>query len=467
MSAPPDHPNPYAPPVSTELQAAPDPETLWTVEGGYLMVRDGARLPPVPLDGDLSEELTPFALVFRTGGSSLPRLLVTIVIWFILAFVLVGSRTIPGQTFVIGLIIVFLVRIFLRRGMAGKGPAARVQVFAGVATLKARSRRGRWRGRLALLSLPFLFLQIAGVPFPGAGGESWSPGGEPAPLLGQAWMLIFILLYVATLLWTMVDRGVSAARRRDGWFYMSGVSPAAIQKLAEARRLPAPPLRLRKLHDFYQQRLTLGNLLAGRRNPWAVLVIGLMKLFRARGLTRRTFSREEERTLPAAPPSMNEWWQDESADSDLSTWQPVRATALDSPMGDLVILTARYLSPDRRHVCTLVLVRLASGRAFAELRNIEIRSWARDGRELVTASLAPLGHLPANLDHVARRLDAEGLWRLHAQRSAGVDLEEVSSAEDLAARVERLHEEHAARLRADGIYGPDIEVELPASWPFP
>jgi hypothetical protein len=278
-------------------------------------------------------------------------------------------------------------------------------------------------------------------------------------------MLIFIVFYISAIAWTLVDRRLSAVRRRDGWFYMTGVSMAAMHKLSQARQ--SPPLRPRKLHDFHQRRLTLGNLLAGRRSPWAVLVIGLMKLFRARSLTRRVFARQEARVLPAAPPSMAEWWQEESANSELSAWQPAMATALDSPLGDSLVLTARYLSPQRRHVCTLILVRLATGRAFAELRNIEFRSWAPDGRCLVTSSLAPIGPVAENLDYLVRRLDAEGLWRGHEQRCASLDLEVVASAEDLAVRVARAQEDHAARLRAAGIYGPEIEVELPAPWPVP
>lgn len=466
MSASPEHPNPYAPPVSAELQAAPDPATLWTVEGGHLMVRDGARLPPVPLEGDLSEELTPCAQAFRASGASVLRILVMLVMWFVVTFVLVGSRTLSMPKVFIALIVVLILRLILRRGAAGKGAIARIQGFAGVTTLKARARRAVWRGRLVLASLPFLFLQIFRVPFPGA-EQSWSSREVTEPLLGQAWMLIFIFLYLGAIAWALVDRRISAVRRRDGWFYMNGVSAAALHKLSELRQSPPPPLRLRKLHDFHQCRLSLGNLLAGRRNPWAVLVISLMKLFRARSLTRRAFAREEARVLPAAPPSMAEWWQEESADNELSTWQLERATALDSPVGDSLVLAARFLSPDRRHLCTLVLARLATGRAFAELRNIEFFSWVQGGRGLVTSSLAPMGPAAENLDYQVRRLDAEGLWRLHAQRSASVGLEVVDSAEDLAARVTRAQDELAARLHAAGIYGPEIEVELPAPLPVP
>jgi hypothetical protein len=56
---------------------------------------------------------------------------------------------------------------------------------------------------------------------------------------------------------------------------------------------------------------------------------------------------------------------------------------------------------------------------------------------------------------------------LHRERCTGVVLDEVASVEELRERLVRCQEDHAACLRAAGIYGPVVEEELPASWPVP
>src|SRR5690606_525504 len=115
-------------------------------------------------------------------------------------------------------------------GTTGGGGHARITGFASVPSLRAWDRRHRWRQRmiwagLLAVALPNLGL-IAGVVLAGSSLADMDPLRWILPGVGLGIGLAF-----GSAVWRIYDSGPVCQVRRDGWFHVKGVKPAALVAL--------------------------------------------------------------------------------------------------------------------------------------------------------------------------------------------------------------------------------------------
>jgi hypothetical protein len=455
----PDGPlNPYAPPAES---AATETAGLWSVSGDLLLVQNGASLPPVDLAGDGgTEELAPVAYQFNVASS------LGLAHWGVLGGmvgVMALSKHFFGKgEFWMGLVAYAILSRWLGGGTGGG--QARITGFASVPSLRAWARRHRWRQRmiwagLLAVALPNLGL-ISGVVMSGSSLADMDPLRWVVPSVALGIGLAF-----GAAVWRIYDSGPVCHARRDGWFHVKGVKPAALVALARRLHEPPPPLRPRAVHPVYQYRLPLRMLARTSRSPWVWLVLAILKTRRSPRLVRQMFAAKEGITLDpaAADPALHRRWQQETQGTALASWTPCHAGRLDSPQRDSRTELVIYASPDRTSFAMVAVIRVAIGAYFNEETELSLRSWTADGRCLHTGSHEAPQPLPADIDYLRSKVGLAAMAELHRQRTEGAMLQAPDDArfrELLTAEAEA----RRAALEAAGIYGPIEEIELPGDW---
>ncbi|MCW1922958.1 hypothetical protein OKA05_10380 [Luteolibacter arcticus] len=459
--------NPYAPPVAAETLAPADPGRLWMVQGGHLLVRDGARLPPVSLFGGDGGELISSQQVFAaaSGASVLATAVPLTVALLVMVFVGIQSDRIAWLE---GAVVFFIMSRLLRSYTANSRAMANVQCHVSLAAVKASARRDRWRGRMmlgAMIAGGILLVTIGQI------DRVFSLFGVDDDVHGEVMVLSFMtsvavfaaLCFFGSLIWSATERGLRCVRHTDGWFYLAGVPAASLMKLA-AMTSTAPPMRMRKVYTLYQYRLPMGILLGPRLNPWLMLILAIMKATRSAALVRKQFHWTEARSGVAPGAELNERIAKLRGHEELASWQLHGCHRLDSPQGEMSLLTARLGSPDRRHFCNLTIARISKGRIFVEVCQADFRTWTADGRCLITSNLQRLPKAPAYLDFEGKRGDALRVWSRHRQRCERITPRAVETDEELSHLLEKETSDHTALLEAAGIQSPVEEVEMPGDW---
>lgn len=445
--------NPYAPP--SEAAEAPEPAGLWMVEGEFLLVRNGARLPEVDI-ADRGGELTPFAMLFRAAQVKSASL------WIGVAIVMAAAfsrdwiiRYINSQVWWIALAVVFVFCIRLG-GSGAVGGLARVAGFISAKVQRDRLRRTIWRRRLAWLGSLLLMSPLLGVQtlrfhdfsrlyLGGSGGG--------------------LLLLLASAVWRIADAGPRCIAARNGWLYLKGFPAGALRALA-GRASVAPPVMVpRKVYTLYQHQLPLG-VLVGKRwmNLW---IVGLLAIWKARHsprLERPMFHPGEALQLPpeCAGAALTGRWAEKTRGTALAGWTPFGVLRSDSPIGDLRVTTLSFLSPDGRQVASTSVTRLASGPFFVESFEDAIRSWRSDGRLILTTSSRAIGQQPASIETLRVRSGPTQLLAVHARRIEGAALENLDAGEVRRRSLAESLERHEV-LVAAGICGETREEEFPAT----
>ena len=454
--------NPYAPPVAAEPLATPEAGKLWMVHGDHLLVRDGARLPPMPLIGaDDGGGLTTSHQVFAaaTGSSTL----VGIVPLVVAIAVMMSVTILSGRLGLLEGALAYLVMSrLLRRFTKVSRLVANIQCFMPITTLKARARRDRLRSRLITAALICFLLLVFGERFE----RAFIPGSHRSHL----WALWFNLpmlagvigFFGAALVWGATEPWLKCVQQTGGWFYLAGVPGSSLAKLASMSSVP-PPSRVRKVYTLYQYRLPLGILMGPRRNPLVILIVAIMKLFRSPALVRQNFHWSERQREVNPDPDFAAQIAKLRDESELSSWQDLGCSRLESPNGDLNLLTARFVSPDRRHFCHVTLGRISKARAYVEVFQTDFRTWADDGRCFVTSSQPPFPRIPDYVDFRREKGKADRVLARHLQRCEHVAAKALGD-EEVRRLLEKESEDHAELLRAARIQGPVEEVEMPGDW---
>jgi hypothetical protein len=458
--------NPYAPPTDHSV-AAEDPGVSWCVQGGYLLVRPGAMLPPVPLEDDEARGvLTPGVRRFQviTGGvkgmavAFIPSILG--LGWFVYC-----RMNDLHQFSWLGLVaIIVLSRLFTAR--AGGAVQVTVGGFLSIAALRRKKRL--MRGIRFMMTVGIILLGgtcgalIFDIPtFLSTDGRS-STLDELLAWVGPALIVGLLLIFGAMSLVRFLP-GVISSAFRDGWLYLRGVPMTSLVQLEARSREPQPPLRMRKVTKFYQYRLPFRVLLRGVwGHPWLALWLVIFKLTRSQRLVRLQFHWSERTILPVAEADaeLRERWTKESAGTPLAGWQAVYAERRDSPQGDLRIEFLTYASPDWQHFACLVVTRISAGNIFSEIRQTTVQSWAADGRFFFTSSPPMVFLLPDYFDAHEVRGPLGAVHGAHLARTAGADLLTIGGKEHLFELYARQSEDIAALYEDRGLQSPPEEMEL-------
>lgn len=459
-------PNPYAPPAGADPVA--EPSGLWSVQGEYLLVRPGAWLPPVDLEGDgTGTDLTPVSRTFQalTGG----RGQLVFVLPFLVVLLGVALSSLVGRSF--GLdspIAVGLVTLLLIRLISGKGGSGMVAgVVRGYSSTGFLQVQARWHRNVRGLTVLGMLLSLGTlcasfVEGVGSSGIGWRPF-----LIGMGSGLL-LLLAAGVLL--QMKRGLRCVRARDGWLYLKGVPASSLSALAAfERQTPLPPKRAKvvKMHLYRQP---LGTLLRKHWwNPWIVLLMIILKARRSPRLDRWYFHWSEavRRPVGEADPALREAWAKESAGTEAESWTPVCAEWIDSPQGDMRIESIIHLSPDRRHIASMAQVRISNGKHYQEIRQTAFRTRMAGGSWLFTSN-PPL--LPVHPDFLEAEACRGSLGKILARHLARVGSSEVMpliSHEEIHSCMDEEAAARAACQEAYGLQEAPEEQEIPGESVFP
>ncbi|RYD61612.1 MAG: hypothetical protein EOP83_16620 [Verrucomicrobiaceae bacterium] len=223
-------------------------------------------------------------------------------------------------------------------------------------------------------------------------------------------------------------------------------------------------MRTRKVYPLYQYRLPMGILLGPRRNPLLILVVAILKLIRSPAFVRQNFHWSERRRGVQPGKDLAERIAEMRSKPEFASWLDLGCSRLDAPPGDLRILSARLMSPDRRHLGSLSVYRISKARVYVEVFQADFHTWTTDGRCLITSNQATLPRLPDYIDFQRVKGDVARVWSRHLQRCEQVTPLAIESDEELGRLLEKESEDQAELLRAARIQGPITEVEMPGDW---
>jgi hypothetical protein len=450
-----DADNPYAPPVADTAE----PEEIagtWSVQGDFLVVREGAVLPPVDLDGrGAGGPLTPLLLRMGVpvGGKVVLLMLVPAVLMLgYLAF----ERGVRERSGFPGILVVLLLSHFLSRGVKIRGTPAFVWGQVSVPALRAMTGRTLGRGRVTSALTLFLLI-LAAMVFADIGRD---PGGVA---IAMAFTLVG---YLAVLFWAAMDSGWRCTRARDGWLWIKGVGPFALGELARRAGDPLPPPVRRKVFKLRLNRLPWSHwrrINGGRPGAWWQTL--MLRVGRPEVREQLVYHWSERQWLPPeqGDPELIDAWSRETVGTPLAEWRLVHAERIDSPTRCIRVEEIVFLSPDGRHAAMSVVYRVAVGRSLRETREVAFRSWTVDGRILATGNMPPAAPLPDGFEMEYRKGSPRELARRHLERAAAASLVAVDAAGLRQREEEEMRGRHEA-LEAAGLCGPVEEVEEAGSW---
>ncbi len=454
--------NPYqAPGDPGEVEL---PAGLWRAGEGGLLIRDGARLPPIDVfsgpdreAGEAGAVLLPVSREFAvvSGARAGLRLLVLFAGPAVIVFLaLRNSPWLIGWGWLPFMVLVMLLSRFAVRG------SVRTARLSWHVEESAERRRQRLRTVLSVLWL----LGLAGVLL---------LAFDLLPLETAPWTLpLFMLSFLAAAIANRFLKSLKCVSARDGWFRITGFSPRALRELsarqdAENRRLVEASAGRQTWKGFtvHLHRLPLSLLVRHQWwNPLLVATVAVMKLSRSPRFEREQYDSGEAREIAAdrVDPMLAEELEVVRRMPEFGGWLTVRASRLPSPAGDIRTDTVVLLDPAGCQVLSLSLVRVATGNYSNQVTERALRSWGADGRLWVTCDQPLLRPWPEWILPERCRVGRVGrgghrvLARLHArhaERIATLSLRSGTPDEVL----EWLAEEAEARratFEATGLYGP-------------
>ncbi|WP_035608201.1 hypothetical protein [Haloferula sp. BvORR071] len=462
-----DNPNPYSPPAPAADLPEAEPGRMWSVEGGYLMLRPGAMLPPVALEGE-GEILTPGMRRFAVFSGGKGILMFALPMLATIGWMLYSKIRLHGDYLWAGLLVIFLL-LRLVRSQGGGLVNAMVWGFFPVAHLQAKARRERWVKRLTLLGLALLFgawgilvvrrQYLAGLHYSARGNQRFQINDTLEWLLPTVGLALLIL--IAAAVWKSLKPGLRCTAYRNGWLYLRGVPDASLTLLAAKAGDERPPLRKRMVVKFYQHRLPWSVLLGPHwLNPWLLFWLAVFKLGKSPRLERLRFPENDYEGVPEADPELLARWHQETAGTGMASWTLASWQYRDSPQGDLRVCSLSFASPDWTSFASLIVTRLSVMQVYAESRLGMLQSWTEDGQFIVTANPPAFFAIPSHMDCVEMKGSLVKLLEAHARRTAGMTLTRVSGEKHLRELFKRELETVNAVYEAKGFQSAPEEMEL-------
>lgn len=401
--------NPYAPPVE-DVGDEPSKEHLWCVVDGYLAVRHNAFLPPVDLEGDGSDgPLTP--VIHTHFPKTRPR----------------------------------------------NGTPAQVK-FRGYTSTSSFEKRAKRRQTITRLSCAGLMLFLIGM------ASDYLPEHVPSAIItaGKFTLVTGLVTIIVAVIWNRFPSGVRCRGERDGWFYLSGISPKSLAQFS-ARSHEGPVMVKRKAYRFFSHRLPLFTLIPHQRfNPFAILVVAIMKARRSPALEslHLHYSEEQRRGPDKGDPVLIEQWKKEAAGTELESWRAISAKSSHSASGFMKTESVIYLSPDGYHSAALSISRFSNGRATAINTRTVFRSWTES--QCIQSTTPPCTPVHSRwIDRQECRGRLPRLLHRHLTFVADRPLIPIGSDAQLFALLEKELEEEYATLQAAGFQSPIEVMEFP------
>lgn len=460
--------NPYAPP--TELApAAPEPTGTWAVQGEHLLVRAGAHLPEVDLEGQgAAEELVPALRTFVAASSGRSGIIVSwLPIAVMFAWMAFSHWVLDKDGLLIGIGLSIVVSRILGRGGKGGMLTCSVTGYSPLTLLRKRAKRAKWQGFFSMFGLTLLFTFLGGMML----WEDWfvtSASVAMFELLMGAFIVAAILLLVP-LVMKSYDKPLRCTGYQDGWFHLRGVSFPSLTQFSVLSNQPSPATRMMKVYRVFQHRLPLANLMGKRRwNLRIALMLSILKARRSPKLERLFFHRSEIIRNPASAVSSSllERWQSESLDSTLASWSALYSERHDSPQGDMRTNVLVLASPDRKHFADVIQFFVSNNQFFEEQFVMVLRSRTEDGRCFYTSTQPVLPFMPKNSLREHRRGSVEEVYLAHLERVGSVPLRTIRDNQELFGIVDAETDEEYELFEALGVQTPVYEMELTDELPL-
>ena len=457
-----DSHNPYQAPVEEAAEKA-ESAYSWCVSGDYLLVRPGALLPPVALEGT-GKRLTPALYRFNTfagGYKAVAGLLIPILL--VVGWINGTAGLFDDGIRRTGTIVLAAIAMAILSRTA-KTINAMVWGFAPVETLRKKSRRRSLSKRLLtsgllLLGVTFVAVVVSVPHYLGRRGLDID--GVLAWLLPA--LALCLGLMIASVACGGFKSGVSCTRLRDGWLYLKGVPPESLIKFGAKSMEPPPGKRTRKVYTQYLHQLPASRLTGKKWTPWTSLRFAILASKRSPLMERMHFHISERITLPLseADPDLLAKWMRETSGTPLSEWSLALANRIDSPQGDLRTEWIFHASPDWRHFAALSVRRFAAGTFFNENEQMYFFSWGEDGRSFFTCPTPPALPEPEHHDSSQAGGNLEEIEKAHRSRLRSIPLAPAADAHELGSRMEADVEASALLAETRGEQSVLKEMEIP------
>jgi len=455
--------NPYTPPAEL-APPPPEPTGTWAVQGEHLLVRSGARLPEVDLEGQGGvEELVPALRSFiatQPGSRGMIAAWVPITVMF--AWMAFSRLVLDKGGLLVGAGLSALTSWLLgRKGTTGGIVPCSITGYCSLTLLRKRAKRGKWLGFFSALGWAMLLSFLAGMTL----WDDWfviSASSLSFELVFGSIILAAILILVPLVVKTY-DRTLRCTGYQDGWFHLRGVSFSSLARFSTLSNLPSPEPRMRTVYKVFQHRLPLANLTGKHRwNPRVLLILSILKAKRSPKLERLFFHRSEITRNPAsaASPSLLERWQRESTDSSLATWTALYSERHDSPQGDMRTNVLILASPDRKHFADVVQFFVSNNQFFEEKFVLVLRSRTEDGRCFYTSTQPVLPFMPENSLREHREGSVEEVYRAHLARLGSIPLRAIHDDGELRSVIDAETDAEYELFESLGIQTPAYEMEL-------
>jgi hypothetical protein len=263
----------------------------------------------------------------------------------------------------------------------------------------------------------------------------------------------------------MAGQGIAFAKECRGWLSISPIHPDALAFLSarEAERKSTENKdgepKKRRIRTVYYHRYPL-RLLIGHRilNPFAILQVSLMKLFRSKLLVREAYHFSEAQEMPLENLCLPIREAVDSWRYIFPDWTFVVGESFPSPAGDLFTESAILASPGLEH-CAAIMRSWMEQTPAKGITQIRFITWLADGNHITTQNQPVFALSNPLLHHRASGLP-EQVFQAHLRNLSGHAVDASSSIDHLRARL--LHEkEETDRLLTE----KGMQSEYAVRWP--
>ena len=242
--------NPYSPPAEL-APPPPEPSGTWAVQGEHLLVRAGAHLPEVDLEGQgAAEELVPTLRSFvaaPTGGRGMIMAWVPITVMF--AWMTFSHWVLDKDGFLIGIGLSAITSWLLsRKGTTGGIVSCSITGYCSLSLLRKRAKRGKWQGFASTLGWTLLLAFLGGMML----WDDWYVISSSFLSFESVFGAIVIagILVLVPLVVKTYDRPLHCTGYQDGWFHLRGVSFPSLTRFSTLSNLPSPEPRMRTVYKL-------------------------------------------------------------------------------------------------------------------------------------------------------------------------------------------------------------------------
>lgn len=434
-----DGENPYAPPLTGEIEAPAS--RPWRVDGIGVLVKNLAALPMVDLN--TGEHGSDMKYVRRSLVKGSPLSIVVTAVITAAYFLLYKRFDISLPFFLIAL---FLGSIVAHRINALRGTSS--QKLDVMEHLGRKSRNRILRGRIRL------WIYLAIVVFFVSGALRFIP-------FFPASFLVFLVLGLGV--WTFLDRPpAKSLSGPPGWMRISPVHPDALRFLAALQqqeeetaaaqaltRETAGEAPHRKRRSIWFHKYPLPMLIGNRRNPVAILDITLAKLLRSPLLTREAWHFSDTVPTPAGDLCIEMREEIGAWTTAHPDWTVRASETMLFPDGTLILESVHLTPPSLEHDLSFICSWNVANPAQRNLQRTVV-SWTTDGKRIITADHPRVALDDPTIEVHRVKGNLAALHQAHLRHCAGKPLDPPDSAAAITARISTLHEDTDRRLTGLG-----------------